>query len=202
MFERKSPYIVAENILKQKYPGATLVFVAGSFNRNEETEFSDIDLVVIFPKLDAAWRESFMFEGWPVEAFVHDSETLNYFFNEVDGKDGIPSLPSMVAEGPVIPENHELGINLKSLAQKVLDKGPPKWRDEAIYHQRYAISDLVDDLRAPRNQEETNAVVGSLHEVLGNFYFRANDLWSASRKHIPRRLSKIDPVLYNLHSAL
>jgi hypothetical protein len=36
----------------------------------------------------------------------------------------------------------------------------------------------------------------NLHEVLGNFYFRANNLWSASRKHIPRRLEKIDPALH------
>jgi predicted nucleotidyltransferase len=61
MLGKKSPYLVAENILKQKYLDAALVFVAGSFNRNEETEFSDIDLVVIFPKLEAAWRESFVF---------------------------------------------------------------------------------------------------------------------------------------------
>lgn len=54
MLGKKSPYLVAENILKQKYPDAALAFVAGSFNRNEETEFSDIDLVVIFPKLEAA----------------------------------------------------------------------------------------------------------------------------------------------------
>lgn len=197
MHEKKSPYLVAESILKQKYPDAALAFVAGSFNRNEETAFSDIDLVVIYPNLKAAWRESFVFDGWPVEAFIHDPETLNYFFYEVDAKSGIPSLPSMVAEGPAIPENHELGLKLKSVANKVLENGPSPWSEETLYHQRYLISDLIDDLRAPRNAAETNAVAGNLYEMLGNFYFRANNLWSASRKHIPRRLLQVDPALHH-----
>ncbi|MBK9324752.1 MAG: nucleotidyltransferase domain-containing protein [Bdellovibrionaceae bacterium] len=194
--QRKSPFEVSKNILRERYPKAEVAFVAGSFNRNEETKYSDIDLVVVFSKLEAAWRESFVYDGWPVEAFVHDPETLNYFFNEVDGKDGTPSLPMMVIEGPSIPEDNSLSKKLKKLAQAVIDKGPPKWSKDTIYHNRYMITDLIDDIREPRNQNEANAVLGSLHETLGNFYFRANGMWSASRKHIPRKLKKINSDLH------
>ncbi len=34
-----------------------------------------------------------------------------------------------------------------------------------------------------------------LHEQLGDFYFRARGYWSASKKHIPRRLARVDPSL-------
>src|SRR5688572_21616157 len=73
---RRLPVEVAKDILQKRFPKALFGFVAGSFHRGEATTTSDIDLVIIFEKLEFAWRESFMFEDWPVEAFVHDPETL------------------------------------------------------------------------------------------------------------------------------
>src|SRR5687768_5804590 len=83
----------------EKFPEANVVFLAGSVVRGEATEYSDLDLVVIFEKVVAPRRESFIFEEWPVETFVHDPSTLEYYFKENDGKDGIPSLMQMVSEG-------------------------------------------------------------------------------------------------------
>jgi ribosomal protein S18 acetylase RimI-like enzyme/predicted nucleotidyltransferase len=192
---RRPPVEVVKDILKVRFPKALVAFVAGSFQRGEATTSSDIDLVLIFDHVGAAWRESFIFEGWPVEVFAHDVDTLNYFFQEVNKKDGVPSLPFMVLEGSSLPEDHALAYQLKSLADRVLNEGPEKWPEEVLYHQRYMITDLIDDLRDPRSLPESNILVGSLHEILGNFYFRAQGMWSASRKHIPRRLEKTNPEL-------
>lgn len=189
-----NPVDVARKVLLERFPEAAVGFVGGSFNRGEETAYSDIDLVVIFNKVDFAWRESFVFEQWPIEVFAHDPETLHYFFREKDAKSGIPSLASMVSEGPVIGINHALAATLKTLANHVLQGQPAIWSKETIDQQRYAITDLVDDLREPRNAFEAHITIGALHEALGNFYFRSWRLWSASRKHIPRRLLQIDPV--------
>ena len=190
--ERQSPYLVAEELLASRYRGAEVVFVAGSFRRSEETESSDIDLVVIFPKLEKAYRESFIYNDWPVEAFVHDPETLNYFFWKVDARDGVPSLPYMVVEGKPIPETHLLVFCLKSLADRVLDSGPAAFSKEQLVNARYGISDLLDDLKSPRNTFEEKTIIAKLHEQLGDFWFRAQGRWSASGKHIPRRMSKLD----------
>lgn len=69
---------------EKRYRDATAVRAAGSLVRGEGTAYSDLDLVVVYARLPAAYRESFVFEGFPVEAFVHDPETLEYFFAEVD----------------------------------------------------------------------------------------------------------------------
>lgn len=53
--------------------------------------------------LPCAYRESFTFGGYPVEAFVHDPATLEYFFLEVDRPSGVPALAQMVVEGIEIP---------------------------------------------------------------------------------------------------
>lgn len=169
--------------------------MGGSFNRGQATLFSDIDLVVIFEKLDHAFRESFLFEDWPIEAFVHDPETLRYFFFEVDAKSGIPALPTMVLEGPPIPAVHPIADELKALAQEVMSGQPPAWDAKTLEAKRYRITDMVADIRDARTALEAAATIGVLHEELGNFYFRSKGLWSASDKQIPRRLAAVDPTL-------
>ena len=192
---RRSPLDVAASILREKYPGVLLAFVGGSFNRGEATLFSDIDLVVIFEKLDHAFRESFVFEDWPIEAFVHDPETLRYFFFEVDAKSGIPALPAMVLEGPPIPSIHPIADELKALAQEVMSGQPPHWDAKTLEAKRYRITGMVDDMRDARTDLEAAATIGLLHEELGNFYFRSKGLWSASNKQISRRLAAVDAAL-------
>jgi hypothetical protein len=108
-----------------------LAFVAGSFNRGEATMFSDIDLVVIFQKLDNAWRESFVFDDWPVEVFTHDSETLRYFFRD-DARRGVPMLSAMVLEGPVVPAGHRMANEIKGMAQQALSDKAPQWDAETF----------------------------------------------------------------------
>ena len=66
----------AHAIWSQRYSGADVVLAAGSIVRGEATAYSDLDLVVVYSKLPCAYRESFSFHGLPVEAFVHDPETL------------------------------------------------------------------------------------------------------------------------------
>lgn len=191
---RPTPYEVARDLYENRYSGAEVLFVAGSFRRNESTATSDIDLVVVFPRLEQAYRESFVHQGWPVEAFVHDPESLNYFFWEIDAKDGTPSLPSMVVEGHPIPEISPLVNRLKSLADQVLQIGPAKYSDDQLINARYGIGDLLDDLRGPRDNFEAKTTAAKLHEQLGDFWFRVQGKWSASGKHIPRRMQKLDPA--------
>ncbi len=202
--KRRDPTIVAQEVLDTRFPGAMLAFVGGSFNRGEETEYSDIDLVVVFDRLENAYRESFNFGGWPVEAFVHDPETLNYFINEADGGAGIPSLAQMIVEGKAIfgksaqigAESTPMSIKLKALALEVILAGPVAWPEEDLKTYRYVITDIVDDLRAFRSEAELHSLVSDLYNMLAEFYFRSAGHWSARRKHIPRQLKKIDPELY------
>lgn len=194
--KRRTDYLeVAKEVLAKRYPEADSAFVAGSITRNEETQYSDIDLVVVFNKLENAHRESFVFEGWPVEAFVHDPETMNYFFFESDAKSGHPVLPRMVAEGIVIPATTALSAELKALANKVIKTGPPKLTESEFVDRRYFITDLVDDIRAPRSQSEALATGTKLYEILGDFYLRAQGLWSGSGKGLARSISNASPTM-------
>jgi predicted nucleotidyltransferase len=186
---------VAQEILARKYPDASVIFLAGSLVRGEGTPFSDLDLVVIFDRLPAAYRESFYFEGFPVEAFVHDPETLNYFLYQVDRPSGIPSLAQMILEGTEIPKPNELSKSLKELAASVMALQPPELSEEEIRKWRYTITNLVDDIRQPRSKAELVGSGAELYEALADYYFRTNNLWSAKGKSIPRILKQADADL-------
>jgi len=188
---------ITKQILESRYRDARVIFLAGSIIRGEGTPYSDLDLVVILDKLPNAYRESFYFQGYPVEAFVHDPETLNYFFFESDRPTGIPSLAQMVLEGIEVPEPGELSQSLKRLAASLIESRPPKLSDEDIRKLRYNITNLVDDIRHPRSREEMIATGTELYGAVADYYFRVNELWSAKAKSIPRILKNADPDLYS-----
>jgi hypothetical protein len=186
---RKEPRAAATEIVAEKYPEARVAFLAGSVIRGEDTQTSDLDLVVIFDRLPQAYRESFVFGEWPTEAFVHDPQTLRYFFHEVDRPSGVPSLPTMVLEGVELPRRNELSASLKRLAQTVIDAGPLPWSEKEHATSRYAITNLIEDMRAPRSRGELVASAASLYPLLAEHYLRSRQLWSARGKSIPRVLS-------------
>jgi predicted nucleotidyltransferase len=186
---------VAGAVRALRYSDASTVLAAGSIVRGEGTPFSDLDLVVVYPQLERAYRESFRFDGLPVEAFVHDPATLEYFFVEVDRPTGVPSLPQMVVEGVEIPRATDLSRRLKQRAAEVIAAGPPALDADTEQRMRYMVCDLLDDLRAPRNRDEMIGAGARLYEQLADYYLRRRGRWSAKGKAIPRVLAQADATL-------
>ena len=188
---------VARKVMEIKFPSAQAAFCAGSIVRGEATETSDIDLVVIFPKLKQAWRESFIVDGLPVEAFVHDPSTLYYFFEEIDAKSGAPSLPQMVVEGILVWGDESNVKQLRAVASGLLKKGPKRLSDDDICNRVYVITDLVDDFKSPRSRIEAIGIATRLYESLADFALRSQGKWSGAGKQIPRALARASANLHH-----
>lgn len=194
----KNAAFEAAHALKiEKYNKATTVLLAGSVVRGEGTEHSDLDIVVVYDHVASAFRESYLYQGWPVEVFVHDPGTLKYFFKEHDCRSAIPSLATMVSEGIEIPASTNASQSYKKLADTVLSEGPMKWSESDVDGSRYAITNLVDDLRAPRSHIELIATATELHRALAQHIFRTRRMWMATGKMIPRQLEREFPQLAN-----
>jgi len=185
----------ARRIRDSRYADAAAVLAAGSIIRGEASAYSDLDMVVIYPHIAYAYRESFRFEGFPVEAFVHDPETLKYFFFEVDRRRGIPALPQMVFEGVEIPGPSDVSRSAKELAASVLSMGPPLLTPKEIDTLRYGITDLIDDMRDPKSREDLIGAASHLFESLADYYLRSRGLWTGNGKGISRALRRADPEL-------
>ena len=185
---------VVRAVQAERYPDADVVLAAGSLFRGEGTATSDLDLVVLYASLPCARRESFHAAGHPVEAFVHDPGTLEYFFS-TDVATGVPSLPRMVLEGVEVPHQTEVSRAAKARAEAVLAAGPPPLDVERERRMRYFVSDLIDDARAPRSAAELTAIGARLYELLGDYHLRRLGRWSGKGKGLPRALAALDADL-------
>lgn len=192
---------VACKVMETKFPSALAAFCAGSIVRGEATETSDIDLVVIFPKIKQAWRESFVVDGWPVEAFVHDRDTMKYFFEKIDAKSGVPSLPQMVAEGILVWGEASHVEQLTTTAIDLIKEGPKLLSDDDIRNRLYGITDLVDDFKSPRSRTEAIGIATRLYESLSDFALRSQGKWSGAGKQIPRALARANADLHDKFTA-
>lgn len=190
---KSSPVEAVRAVWRERYEGARVVFLGGSVMRGEATPTSDLDIVVVYERLPNAYREAFMYGGWPVEAFVNDAGTLEGFF-EADRRRGVPAMLNMVWEGVEVPEASEFSARLKRIARELLEAGPPPWDEEELTLRRYRLTDWVDDMRFPRSDEELVATGAWLYQDAAEFYFRTRGLWSAHSKTIPRRLRETDAL--------
>lgn len=191
---------VAAHILETRFAGAHFAFVAGSIMRGQGTVGSDIDMVVIYPQLERAWRESLVEEGFPVEAFVHDPATLDVFLGR-DVENGRPVLINMVAEGRVVGAQIEGAAALRARAAGLLKAGPLPLEGERLDLLLYQVSDLAEDLRGRRNGEEVLAIAVTLYPRLVDLMLWGRGQWSGAGKWLPRRLRAVDAALADQFSS-
>jgi hypothetical protein len=72
----------------------------------------------------------------PVEVFVHDFETLKYFFID-DMPSGNPATLRMVTEGIEIPGPTRVSQVIKDLAKTMLSAGPLPFAEDEEQRFRY-----------------------------------------------------------------
>lgn len=200
--KRCDPKTAIMELLNDKYKGADSIIWSGSVLRGQFSKHSDLDIVVLYSKIEKPYRESYYYKDWPIDAFINDIETLNYFFTELDGPSGYPVLMSLVKEGIVLPRATKISDASKQLADDILKAGPPELTLNQISMRRYLITDLLDDLKAPNDKSETLAISAELYAQISDFYLRANKKWSAKGKWLARRLFQEDKNLAaELHGA-
>jgi predicted nucleotidyltransferase len=185
---------IAQMVVQSRYESAAFAFAAGSIMRGEGTHLSDIDLVVIYDRLNAARRESFVVQGVPVEAFVHDKETLAWFVN-ADVARGRPSILNMIAEGTVIGRARDRAELMRRDLMKRLSEGPPDLELSQLNALRYEITDAIDDLRGERNSSEVMAIGTMLYPRLVELALRGRGRWNGTGKWVPRLLAAVDVEL-------
>nr|WP_210301129.1 nucleotidyltransferase domain-containing protein [Rhizobium sp. BK619] len=184
----------AHRCVANRYAGAAFAYATGSLLRGEGTAFSDIDLVVVFSSLERAWRESFTHEGFPVEAFVHDEETLAYYIH-ADTESGCPVMAHMVATGRAVGPDMERARIVQARAAAMLAAGPKPLAGARSDMLRYQVTDLADDLRGTRPPEEIAAIAAQLYQKLADLILLGRGEWAGRGKWAPRLISRLDARL-------
>ena len=192
---RNEPLPTVQKLSKERYVEAKAIFWAGSVSEGRGTSTSDLDLVIVFEEVAHAYREAFIYDGWPIDAFIHDLDTLRYFCGKLEASDGKPALINMILHGQEILAQNSVSMEAKAIAAEALAKGPNPWNPVQIDKERFLITDILDDIKSPKNKEEQIISVVHLFEPLLQFYFRAARKWTASGKSLIRLFKQENPEL-------
>lgn len=195
--QRPEPYAAAHLLWSERYPSASMLFCGGSVVRGEGLPSSDLDVVVVFDHVAHAWRESFHFEGWPVEVFGHDPGTLAYFVAQ-DCTHGRPSLAQMISEALVIPAETSSSRTIQAWARDVVATQPEVPASASLAEDRYWLTDLLDDFRDDRAPAELRAVACKLYPLVCNFVLKTRGRWLGSGKTLPRLVERAAPDVSHL----
>jgi hypothetical protein len=177
----------------ERYASARVLFCGGSVVRGQGFASSDLDVVVMFDSLTAARRESFYFDGWPVEAFTHDPATLVHFVRS-DLLQGRPTLAHMIADAIVVPTATAWSDRIQAWTRAILET-PPIRTIEALDSERYAITDLLNDFRDDRPRAELIAVASALYPLVFNFVLGCRQSWLGWSKTLPILVQAAAPDL-------
>ena len=185
--------------LLPRWPGARVAIIGGSIARGEATPTSDIDLLLVFDRVDRAWRDTLKVGAQTVELFGHDPATFDYFCREIDRPDGRMPLANMVVDGVSLlqepPGAGAAAAWLRAHAQALLDLGPPALAPAMLASRRYEITTLLEDLLDTTAPDELLATAVKLYDTLAGFALRAAGAWTGVGKHLARRLRAADPAL-------
>lgn len=191
--ERASPIDAATQIVKDRYANASVAILAGSVTAGRATATSDLDLVVIAPgDPDVPFRESFYALGWPVEAFVHDENSLDGFFNH-DLRSSECTLATMVSTGVVVLDADGSASRLRDRAAALIVAGPPPASDDDLRQLRYFLNDTLDDLRGDPIGDESTFVAPRLASEIAALVLMSRRSWKGEGKWLLRNLRNTDP---------
>lgn len=180
----------ARMFIERYFPDCELAFLAGSVARGEETQSSDLDVVIFHSKV-MDYRESFEQFGWRIECFVSHSTLYEKRFSS-DKASGRPIFASMLVEGLILKDVKEQGLVIQEAAREFIKQGPDRLTEEYIKASRYFLYDLLDDFLDASDDGEALLTLNTLSIQLADFILRLNGSWSGRGKTLMRALKKLD----------
>jgi hypothetical protein len=190
---RTAPEVVACRVLTERYERVRAAVLAGSVVRGEATATSDLDMVIVLETLDTPYRESFVLDSWPVEAFLHNPVSWPSFFAD-DAERRRPSLPRMCAEGTILVDVDGLATHMKAEAQALIDAGPKPLTNAELRARRYRLTDLLADFVGSQVRGEIYVIANELAMAAAEFLLLVNGQWLGRSKWLYRGLARLNPA--------
>ncbi|RWZ49639.1 hypothetical protein ELQ90_12845 [Labedella phragmitis] len=190
---------LCERFIIHEFPAAEIAVVGGSTARGDRTPSSDIDLLIVGDDLFAddatGLAATYGFEGEVFEVFAYTHDGYSEW-----ARDGIsqyrPVIVHMLLEGREVRGGEALAA-LRDRWRESLADGPIVGEHE-LATRRYAITDLLDDLRDAVDDLERHVIAWSLFEKLAELMLLVDGRWIGTGKYLPRRLRELSPTRADL----
>jgi hypothetical protein len=181
----------ARALVADRYPRALQAWLSGSLVLGGSTPTSDLDITVLLDAADVH-RESVMYEGWPVELFVHTESSIRHFVSK-DLKRRRPTMARLVSTGvPLVAGDG--GALVREECAAVLAAGPGPLSESALALARYSLTDLLDDLEGGGPSGLLDAVAIEVWRATAELHLATAERWSGTGKWLIREVEALDAV--------
>lgn len=181
---------MARRIVRRRFPDARAAWLGGSVVSGTASATSDLDITVLLDGPPAPFRESTVFDGWPVELFVQTEESLMRFCDN-DIQRRRPTTMRLVGSSVVLVDTDGAGEALRERLRALDLAGPAQATADDLQSARYLVTDLLDDLLDAADDEAV-VVVAALWAATAELLLLANRAWSGSGKWLLRELHSLD----------
>ncbi|MFF3016645.1 nucleotidyltransferase domain-containing protein [Streptomyces sp. NPDC057939] len=182
----------ARRLVRDRFPDALSVVLAGSTAAGRATASSDLDIAVLVEDGGVTHRETVRFEGRLVELFVHTRAGLGELF-AADVANRRAAMQHMYATGLVLVDVDDEARRARALAEADLRAGPPVPDPPTVEAKRYGLTDSLDDLADATDPVEGLAVAGYVLTTAAELLCDHHRAWTGGGKWLPRRLLEADP---------
>jgi predicted nucleotidyltransferase len=159
---------VAHALVRQRWPDAVGAWLAGSVAAGRATATSDLDVVVLLDGPPAPFRESLVVthEEYriPVELFAHTVDSVRHYVAK-DRARSQPTMARMVSDGVPLLAVSDAVAELVALCRDDVVRGPDPLQQSQIDAARYAVTDLLEDLRGAGAADERAVLAATLWEA-------------------------------------
>jgi hypothetical protein len=152
------------------------------------TATSHLDVTVLLDDVEVH-RESLVYDGWPVELFVHTATSIEHFVAK-DLARRRPTMARLVAGGVALLG--EGGDDVRRHCQDLLDAGAPPVSADDLEARRYALTDLLDDLAGAGHDEEATAIAVEVWRETAELALAGAGGWSGTGKWLVREVQALD----------
>ena len=187
---------LAERFIEERFPAAEIAVIGGSTASGTRTPTSDIDLLVIGDEIfDEGESRSSLAGSWEYAGEVFEVFAYTHGAYSEWARGGVaqyrPVIVHMLVEGKEVRGGEALN-RLRAEWSATLIDGPSISEHEHAMR-RYAITDLIDDLRDATDELERNTVAWNLFEKTAELMLISDRRWIGTGKYLPRRLRELSP---------
>jgi predicted nucleotidyltransferase len=178
------------NVLDQHYQGYSFSFFYGSRVKNDFSENSDFDLIVLFEEPIDAFRENFVVDGKNIDAFVHGVENFNYLLQSGTSAGNI-FLAEIIRTAEVIPSKTDICKYFIEVAESLKDI-QIAIPDNLLSISYLQIENSISDLERARDEKEKLIIAISLTNLLTDVVLRSINFNKSGlvRKHALKALKQ------------
>ena len=183
----------AHKYLNKKHPNAEAAFLCGSWAKGTAHENSDIDIIVIDPRLDDVFFEGCEFGGWIIEICSFPESLAQQFFSKSSKSRSAP-VPAQLLHGVQIMGEQTIGKTIKQYAADAISKGPTPYTSEELAELRWELTMLLTDLKNDPGQNIIS-LAALCHSKFSLAILNISGNWRADRKMLSKSLNSHDPVI-------